>query len=74
MDERVLEQAYRERLEERIISRLAEETQITYEKALGIYYHNRLAERIYQGEEGVQYLDYKVLAQILYKTEPGLFS
>ena len=74
MDENVLEKVYQERLEERIISDLAERRQISLEDAMKAYYNSRLAEKIHQGQEGVQYLDHKVLAQILEETEPNLFS
>ena len=65
MDGEVLEKIYRENLEERIISHLAAIKQISLETAMDIYYHSRLADKIYQGAEGIQYLDYKVLVQIL---------
>ena len=73
MDDRILEQVYQENLEERLITYLAEVRELTLEKAMDIYYHSKLADKIHQGMEGVQYLDYKVLAQILWETEPGLF-
>ncbi len=65
MDGELLEKIYQENLEERIISHLAEIRQIPLEKAMDIYYHSKLADKIYQGVEGIQYLDYKVLVQIL---------
>lgn len=74
MDENVLEQTYQENLEERLITYLAEQHHIPLEKAMDIYYHSRLAEKIHQGVEGVQYLDYKVLADILQDTESDLFQ
>ena len=74
MDEKVLEQAYQENLEERLITYLAEQPSISLEKAMDIYYHSRLAEKIHQGVEGVQYLDCKVLADILLETEAELFQ
>ena len=74
MDERVLEQTYRENLEERLITSLAEMKQIRLEEAMDIYYHSKLADRIHRGAEGIQYLDHKVLAQILCDTEPELFD
>ena len=74
MDEQILEDTYQENLEERLIAHIAEQNQIPLEKAMDIYYHSRLAEKIHQGTEGVQYLDYKVLAQILMETEPELFA
>ena len=74
MDETVLEQTYQENLEERLITYLAEQHHIPLEKAMDIYYHSRLAEKIHQGAEGIQYLDYKVLADILLDTESELFQ
>lgn len=74
MDEQVLEQTYQENLEERLIARLADQNSLTLDMAMDIYYRSRLAEMIHRGVEGMQYLDYKVLAQILCDTEPGLFS
>ena len=74
MDEKILEQTYQENLEERLITYLAEQHNIPLEKAMDIYYHSRLAEKIHQGAEGVQYLDYKVLAEILLDTEAELFQ
>lgn len=74
MDDRILEQIYQENLEERLIAWLSEQNGISLERAMDIYYHSRLAEKIHQGIEGLQYLDHKVLAQILLETEPDLFS
>ena len=74
MSQDVLEQVYQESLEERIISCLAETEKISLEKAMDIYYNSRLANRIHKGEYGIQYLDYKVLVQILCETEPGLLQ
>ena len=65
MDENVLEQVYQENLEEQIISHLANIEDIPLEKAMDIYYGSRLADMISRGENGIQYLDYKVLTQIL---------
>lgn len=74
MDGAVLEKFYQENLEERIIQYLAQQKKIPLAKAMDIYYHSKLANRIHKGEEGIQYLDYKVLVEILCKTEPGLFQ
>lgn len=74
MDEAALEKVYQENLEERLIAYLAEKTQIPLEEAMDMYYSSRLSVLIQQGVEGVQYLDYKVLAQILFETEPDLVS
>lgn len=73
MNDSVLEQAYQESLEEKLIARIAEQNGMTLEKAMDVYYHSLLAEKIHRGEEGVQYLDYKVLAELLLATEPDLF-
>jgi len=69
MREEILEQIYQENLEERIISRLAEEKNISLENAMDIYYNSKLADKIHLGEDGIQYLDYKVLVEILMETE-----
>ena len=68
----ILERVYQESLDERIISYLSEEEKISLEEAMNIYYNSKLANRIHQGEYGIQYLDYKVLVQILCETEPDL--
>lgn len=73
MDGEVLERYYQENLEEKIIAYLAEVKHITLQQAMDIYYHSQLADKIHQGKEGIQYLDYKVLAEILCETEPELF-
>ncbi len=65
MDENVLERVYQEKLEERIIARIAADRSVPLEKAMDIYYGSELADKIHQGMEGIQYLDYRVLAQML---------
>lgn len=72
MDGETLERVYQENLEERIIAYLSEIKNIPLEMAMDIYYHSTLADKIHQGTEGVQYLDYKVLVQILCETEEEL--
>lgn len=74
MDGEVLERVYQENLEEKIMAYLSEIRGISLEKAMDIYYHSKLAAKIHRGIEGVQYLDFKVLVQILCKTEQGLFT
>ena len=69
MDGDVLEKVYQENLEERIIAYLAEQKGISLEKAMNVYYNSKLADKIQRGVEGIQYLDYKVLVQILCDTE-----
>ena len=63
---------YQEKLEERIIAYLADKHGISFEEAMKAYYNSRLADKIHHGVEGVQYLDHKVLAQILEETEPDI--
>ena len=69
MDEAVLERVYQERLEERIIAYIAEKKGITLLEAMDFYYNSRLADKIATGTYGIQYLDYKVLAQLIMETE-----
>lgn len=73
MDGEAIEKVYQESLEERMIAYLAETKGISLESAMDIYYHSVLAGKIHNGVEGVQYLDYKVLVQILCETEKELF-
>ena len=74
MDETILEQTYQENLEERLIAYIAKQNSFSLEKAMDVYYHSKLADKIHQGTEGIQYLDYKVLADILRDTEAELFQ
>ena len=74
MDETALEKVYQENLEERVISFLAQKEQLPLEKAMDIYYHSKLANKIHQGTEGIQYLDYQVLVDILCDTEKELLQ
>ncbi len=73
MDGNKLESVYKENLEERIMLYLTETEDISYEESMEIYYGSKLAEKIQEGREGIQYLDYKVLADILKETEQELF-
>lgn len=73
MDGEVLEKAYKERLEEKISLHLAESRNLDLQTAMDIYYNSKLADRIAEGEYVIQYLDYKVLVQILAENEPELF-
>lgn len=70
----VLEKYYKEALEERIISHLAKVKNLTLEQAMDLYYRSHLAQKVYEGKDDVQYLDYKVLVQILLDTEPELLA
>lgn len=74
MNGEILEKVYQENLEERLISNLAKVKGISLEKAMDLYYQSELAQKIHEGKEGIQYLDYRVLTQILLDTEPQLFD
>lgn len=65
MNENVLEKLYQERLEERIISRISEIQNISLEQAMDIYYGSNLSREINQGTYGIQYIDYKILAELI---------
>lgn len=72
MNEEMLEHIYQESLEERIIAYLAKTCDFSYERAMDVYYNSKLSDKIYLGKDGIQYLDYKVLVQILLETEKEL--
>ena len=73
VDGETLEKIYQENLEENLIAYLAKIRNISLYEAMDIYYKSRLADKISQGRHGIQYLDHKVLTQILLDTEPELF-
>ncbi len=74
MDEETLEYMYREELDERLIAYLAKVKNLSLFKAMDIYYHSRMAEMIGKGMYGIQYLDYKVLVEMMLDNEPNLFE
>ena len=74
MDGKVLEKHHREALVERLILHLSKVTNLSLEQAMDIYYRSHLAEIIHEEKDDIQYLDYKVLVQILLDTEPELFK
>lgn len=74
MDDVKLEEIYQEKLEERIINSLAEKYAMDYLSAMRLYYSSKLAEKIHEGRYGIQYLDHKVLIEILADTEADLFT
>lgn len=73
MDDKILEQVYQENLEERLIAYISEQKNITLEKAMDIYYTSKMADDIYMGKNDIQYLDYKVLYDLMVKYEPEIF-
>ena len=73
MDDQVLEKIYLENLDERIIQYIAVKEDVSFDDATRIYYSSKLSNKIYNGNNDIQYLDYKVLYQLLKETEPELF-
>lgn len=69
MNDEALEKNYQERLEERVISYIAEKQNISLSDAMELYYKNKLADKIAQGQYGIQYLDYKLLGQMILEKE-----
>ena len=65
MNNKALEEFYREHLEEDIIFCLAEHKKISAEEAMHLYYSSRLCDLIFEGVYGIQYLDYHVLTAYL---------
>lgn len=74
MDENVLEQIYQERLEERIVSNISQRFNLDYLNAMDLYYNSRISGLIHGGSYGIQYLDYKVLVDIMIDTEQELIK
>ncbi len=74
MDDKVLERIYLESLDERIIQYIAQTEDIGFEDATKLYYSSTLSDKIYKGDYDIQYLDYKVLVELLKETEPELFT
>ena len=65
---------YKERLEEDIISKLAEIKGIGLSDAMDAYYRSRLAKQIDSGAFGIEYLSADYLVDDLITNEPELFS
>ena len=61
----ILGKLYQERLEERIINRISEIQNISLEQSMDIYYSSNLSWEINLGTYGIQYMDYKILAELV---------
>ena len=61
-------------LEEDIIKELAIVKSIDNRVALEIYYSSKLCEQINSGQYGIEYMDYRYLANDLIENEPELFD
>ena len=73
IDKDVLDRNYKELLEEKIISYIAEKLNISIRKAMDIYYHSKLSEQINDNCYGIENMDYRYLAEDLIENEPELF-
>lgn len=69
-----LEKFYIQSLDNDIIGYLAENKKIDIRLAMDIYYRSLLCQQIHNGENGIQYLDYKYLAEDLMENEKELFK
>ena len=54
MDDELLEKNYQERLEERIIAKIAETKNISLSDAMEFYYNSSIADKIATGLSGIQ--------------------
>ncbi|MBB6622370.1 hypothetical protein H7E67_02895 [Clostridium gasigenes] len=68
-----LEKIYIQSLDNSIISYLSEKKGIDNRISMDIYYKSQLCIQIHNGENGVQYLDYKYLVEDLLENEKNLF-
>ena len=68
-----LTKIYKQNLEESIVSYIAEEKNITIERAMDIFYSSKLSAQINEGKFGIENMDYKYLANDLILNEPELF-
>ena len=69
-----LEKFYIQSLDNDIIEYLAENKKIDIRLAMNIYYRSLLCKQSHNGENGIQYLDYKYLAEDLIENEKELFK
>ena len=68
-----LEKFYIQSLDNDIIKYLADKKNIPLIVDMDIYYKSLLCKQIHNGENGIQYLDYKYLVEDLIENEKGLF-
>lgn len=64
-----LEDIYIQSLEIDIINYLSKSLRIDNREAMNIYYNSKLCLQIHAGSNGIQYLDYKNLAEDLIENE-----
>ncbi|MCT4594300.1 MAG: hypothetical protein N4A57_08540 [Anaeromicrobium sp.] len=68
-----LEKFYIQSLDNDIIKYLAEKKKIDIRMAMDIYYKSLLCKQVHNGQNGIQYLDYKYLVEDLIENEKELF-
>lgn len=68
-----LEKFYIQSLDNDIIEYLAEKKKIDIRMAMDIYYKSLLCKQVHNGQNGIQYLDYKYLVEDLIENEKELF-
>lgn len=64
-----LEKIYVQTLENDIIKYLAHRLGINNREAMDIYFKSKLCQQIHDGKYGIQYMDYKYLAEDLIENE-----
>lgn len=64
-----LEKIYVQTLENDIIKYLAHRLEINNREAMDIYFKSKLCQQIHDGKYGIQYMDYKYLAEDLIENE-----
>ncbi|MBO4440452.1 MAG: hypothetical protein J5798_14005 [Spirochaetaceae bacterium] len=72
-DKNALTVFYRQELETSIIEYLADKLKIDFRDAMKVYYNSKLSEQIEKGENGIDNLDYKNLAEDLIENEYNYF-
>ena len=74
VDKKELRDVYIASLEEKIIKEIATIKGMDNRAAMEKYYKSRLCQQIGSGEYGIEYMDYKYLANDLIENEPELFE
>ena len=74
VDKKELRDVYISFLEEEIIKEIVKIKGINNRAAMEVYYKSRLCQQISNGEYGIEYMDYKYLANDLIENEPELFE
>jgi squalene cyclase len=70
-EEKILQSILKQNLDEDIIKKLAEKTNMDIREAMDIYYKSNLAKQIAEGAYGIQYLDANYLIEDMIENELG---